>query len=209
MVKKDKWEKYKEKNSVIGQPEKELVALVDSNSLNGFNVLELGCWDGRNTFFLASKGFTVYSIDNSRVMLDQVKNRAIDKNLIKNIILSKGNLSSIKFPDNNFDLILCCVYIFHEIGIGGVGNIINEAKEHLTDKGMVYFSFFSQMEGTRMEEGKYYPSKEEILNHFGRGWKIFKVKNKILEHKHSFNNSKIEILHKHNICHLFIVCTKH
>lgn len=198
-----KWQKFFN-DAKIADPQKQLVSFVDELDVKRRRVLELGCWDGRNTFFLASKGFIVDSLDNSQSILHQLKANAIKLEHDKKIDYIKSNLSNISNLKNKYDLIISAVYIFHEIGRCAVEDMIKKIKELLLKDGFVYFSYFSPKEGTRMEKNKYYPEKEELLELFGDKWKIWKYDNEILKHKHSINEDGHEIMHKHNICHLFI-----
>lgn len=74
-----KWQKFFD-DAKIADPQKQLVSFVDGLAVKNKRVLELGCWDGRNTFFLASKGFIIDSLDNSQSVLHQLSNNYVRKN---------------------------------------------------------------------------------------------------------------------------------
>src|SRR5574339_1024339 len=65
-------------------------------------VLELGCGQGRDSLFFASKGLQVYAIDSSKVAIEAltVKTRELNLNInLKNINAIEG----LPFPNDYFD----------------------------------------------------------------------------------------------------------
>lgn len=66
-------------------------------------ILDFGCGNGRNSFFLKKKGFDVFAIDSKQVISD------VEKDFGKFDILSKSyNINSAKIPyqKNSFDVII-------------------------------------------------------------------------------------------------------
>lgn len=80
-------------------PEEYLICNIQN--LKGDTVLDLGCGDGRNSFYLAEKGFNVTAIDFSKVGLQKIealKNRSIQTMFMN--INDSINLKSIGKYDN-------------------------------------------------------------------------------------------------------------
>jgi ubiquinone/menaquinone biosynthesis C-methylase UbiE len=67
-------------------------------------VLELGCGQGRDFIFFASKGLEVYAIDSSKVAIEnfRIKSKAMNLDIkLKNI----GAVNGLSLPDNHFDAV--------------------------------------------------------------------------------------------------------
>lgn len=60
----------------VGQPEDELVNLVESKVIQPCRVLELGCGYGNDSIFLAKNDFEVTAIDISKRAVTEAKKRA-------------------------------------------------------------------------------------------------------------------------------------
>ena len=98
---------YDEKPEMFGHPYQELQDYFNNCQIRG-NLLDLGCGQGRDSLFLASIGYNVTGVDNSKVGVEQMKNNAQLHDLkingivddIKNIKLEK------KFNVILFDMLL-------------------------------------------------------------------------------------------------------
>jgi SAM-dependent methyltransferase len=98
---------YDEKPEMFGHPYQELQDFFNNCQIRG-NLLDLGCGQGRDSLFLASIGYNVTAVDNSKVGLKQMINKAQSQGFkidgivddIKNIKLKK------KFNVILFDMLL-------------------------------------------------------------------------------------------------------
>jgi len=98
---------YDEKPEMFGHPYKELQHYFNNCPITG-DLLDLGSGQGRDSLFLASIGYNVTAVDNSKVGVEQMKNNAQLHDLkingivddIKNIKLKK------KFNVILFDMLL-------------------------------------------------------------------------------------------------------
>ena len=82
------------------------------------NLLELGCGQGRDSLFFASKGLQVYAIDSSKVAIEAltVKTRELNLNInLKNI----NAVESLPFPNDYFDAIYS--HMFYNMGFSDDG----------------------------------------------------------------------------------------
>lgn len=75
----------------------------------GESVIDLGCGTGIYSILFARQGLTVTGIDASREMLRLARNKAAAQSL--NIEFLQGDLLSLPFPDNRFDLAICNVVL--------------------------------------------------------------------------------------------------
>jgi cyclopropane fatty-acyl-phospholipid synthase-like methyltransferase len=203
------YEKLYSKNSdtkyVFGHPEKELVKFLRSFNTKRTKMLDLGCGDGRNTVFLASKNYDVWGIDNSAYGLDIIKRQIKNTEISKHVHLIRKNLKTIKLKRRNYFDFIICVYTFHEIGLKGVRNIVRQAKFSVKPSGIIYFAFFINKKGTHIRKECYYPKNESVIIKQFRGWKIIRKKKVSLIHSHFTPNSiDKNIKHEHYLCHLFL-----
>ncbi len=98
---------YDDEPEMFGHPYKELQDYFNNCQIRG-NLLDLGCGQGRDSLFLASIGYDVTAVDNSKVGVQQMINQAQSQGFkidgiidnIKNLKLEK------KFNVILFDMIL-------------------------------------------------------------------------------------------------------
>ena len=101
------WDDYLHKTGM--QDEFELLSEYLAKNINkpGAKVLDIGCATGSLSIILAEKGFNVTGIDFSPCMINNAKNKIIEK---KNLVISLINADvneQIPFKENVFDIILC------------------------------------------------------------------------------------------------------
>ncbi len=65
-------------------------------------ILELGCGQGRDTLFFASRGIEAYTIDSSKVAVDTLSKISVEKNLAIHATTFEAQ-SNLPFDDNYFD----------------------------------------------------------------------------------------------------------
>ncbi|HHO55749.1 MAG TPA: class I SAM-dependent methyltransferase [Trueperaceae bacterium] len=91
--------------------------------------LDLGCAAGRNTIYLAQRGFDFYAIDSSKAMLAKTKERL--KDILPDAEVNKRvlemSMSELEFEDNYFDFI---------VALGIIQDAQSEAEWHKTVAGL-------------------------------------------------------------------------
>jgi ubiquinone/menaquinone biosynthesis C-methylase UbiE len=122
-------------------------------------VLELGCGQGRDSLFFASKGLEVYAIDSSKVAIEDLMTKMNELNLdmkLKNI----NTVESLPFSDNYFDAVYS--HMFYNMGFTDdeLEFLFNESKRVLKNKGLLSFSVRSDKDimyrkGTKIMENVY------------------------------------------------------
>ena len=123
-------------------------------------VLELGCGQGRDSLFFASQGLEVYTIDSSKVAIENLRIKAKGLNLdikLKNIDAVKG----LPFSNNHFDAVYS--HMFYNMGFTDeeLKFLFSESKRVLKDKGLLLFSVRNDKDimykkGTKIAENIYY-----------------------------------------------------
>ena len=84
---KSYWNKYYSKN--LGLQEQTSFAIHVLNMMSaGDAILELGCGNGRDSFFFASHGIQVYALDQSEIVINQIKGENINPRFICEDLLS-------------------------------------------------------------------------------------------------------------------------
>jgi ubiquinone/menaquinone biosynthesis C-methylase UbiE len=140
--KKDIWnEEYGHKPTIPSshraEPSHALVELFNRNKIFGEDALDLGCGNGRNSFFLAEKGFRINSLDYSEVALKLLKQKreVLSKSRNINIVNHDINLG-LPFNDSSFDLVLDSYCLCHFINFNDYMKAMDECLRVLRPKGM-------------------------------------------------------------------------
>ena len=83
-------------------------------------MLELGCGQGRDTLFLASKGIEVSAFDCSKVAIEELIRLAKEKNLLFNIRVSTCDVKGvIPFRNEEFDAVYSHMFFSMRFYMGG------------------------------------------------------------------------------------------
>ena len=107
-------------------------------------VLDLGCGNGRNALYLASKGLKVDAIDFSDAALAEFKRRMQESKFSKNIcIINRSLLEPLPFEDATFDAAIDFYTFSQFIGIKERRRYLNEVMRVLKPKGYAVFALFS------------------------------------------------------------------
>ena len=93
---------YKDKPEMFGHPYKELQDYFSRYPKKGA-VLDLGCGQGRDSIFLASLGYKVTSVDNSKIGVEQMISKANEQEFKLNGIVA--DVLNLKLEEK-FDVIL-------------------------------------------------------------------------------------------------------
>jgi SAM-dependent methyltransferase len=122
-------------------------------------VLELGCGQGRDSLFFASKGLELYAIDSSKVAIENLRAKSKALNLdinLKNMDAVKG----LSFPYCYFDAIYA--HMFYNMGFADdkLNFLFNESRHVIKNKGLLSFSVRSNKDimykkGTKIAENVY------------------------------------------------------
>lgn len=197
------------KNHETEQPDKFIEKFI--NRSKGF-ALDIGAGTGRNSLFLAKKGFVVEAIDKSNRKLKIFKKYIKEEN-IKNIKIKKINILKFHFKKNKYNLIIAC-YSLDFFKKSEVKFLIKKIKQSLSKKGIIFLSVFSTKENSyklakqKLKEIEkrtfYFPkikgyrnffTKSELKNYFSN-FKILYLNQKQIQDYHDSIN------HSHNIIQL-------
>ena len=117
------------------------------------NALDIACGVGRNTHYLAEKGFLVDAVDISDYALGEVKNLATIKKI-------ETDLDSYNLECNKYDLIININYLSRRL--------LPQIKEALVSGGIVIFETFIIAHGdfTQPSNPEFLLRKNELLHAF-------------------------------------------
>ena len=84
-----------------------ILRMIDQLSLSkNAHVLEVGCGAGLTTVELARRGYDIQAIDVAKEMLDLTLQHAAQANVSDRVFASIGDVHSLHFAENTFDLVL-------------------------------------------------------------------------------------------------------
>ncbi|MGE5635147.1 MAG: class I SAM-dependent methyltransferase [Deltaproteobacteria bacterium] len=122
-------------------------------------ILELGCGQGRDSLFFASKGLEVYAIDSSKVAIENLTTKTKKLNLdinLKNINAVEG----LPFSNNLFDAVYS--HMFYNMGFSDdkLKFLFNESNRVLKNNSLLSFSVRNDKDimykkGTKIAEDVY------------------------------------------------------
>jgi len=117
-------------------------AAVQFKKLNCHSILDLGCGVGRDSFYLASQGFNVFSLDSAYTGLVKAQSLVPDDHSVK-CRLIHGDALTLPFPDACFDGIYC-FGLLHEFlppdCDQAVEQALKEVSRALKDQGILVLS---------------------------------------------------------------------
>lgn len=190
------WEHaYKDREALStfnnGQPSSEIVDIA-SKLDPGASILDIGCGDGRNSLFLAQKGFKVDAFDISKTGIEKIKYLAKKENLQINAFLC--DMKNFEF-EKSYDLIIthgCLHLVYRKVWL----RLINLIKENTKMKGFNIHAVFTNKIEPSIDMKPFFIGlflEGEIFN-FYKDWKVLLKKSYIFEDKHGD-----KIKHKHAV----------
>lgn len=169
------WQKqYKQNNFYWGlKPSPILKKFI--NKIPTGNALDIGCGEGRNSFYLASFGFKVIAIDEEKAGINKI-NKYIKQKNIKNIKTSLTDINSFNFKGRNATLILA-IHSLDFLKLSNIKKVIGKIKKSVKSRGYIIISVFSTKEPAyhkianilkreEIEENTFYLPKLKTFRHF-------------------------------------------
>lgn len=104
-------------------------------------VLDLGAGEGRNSFFLASSGFNVVSVEPSKVGAEKILRKAQNEKL--NIQVYNSEFLSVSNELSEMGLVVALTSLEH-MEYSEIGQTVSEIKRILRPGGYVYILVFTE-----------------------------------------------------------------
>jgi len=112
------WEEIHSSREWGKYPNEEFVRFIGKNyffhnfdARKNIRILEIGCGQGANLWFIAKEGFDVYGIDISQLAIQKTSRYLANLNLNAN--LKVVDMKNTNYPDAFFDVIFDCAAIQH------------------------------------------------------------------------------------------------
>ena len=136
------WNKvYSDDSSFFGDEPSKFALMCDEDFVRHKvqKVLELGCGQGRDSLFFASKGLEVYAIDSSKIAIENLKSKTKELHLdinLKNIDAIEG----LPFSNNLYDAVYS--HMFYNMGFSDdeLEFLFSESNRVLKNNGLLSFS---------------------------------------------------------------------
>lgn len=183
---------YKNNTSFFGETSSQFaISCYDEYIKNNKNVkkmLELGCGQGRDTLFFASKGIEIEALDYSPVGIEQLQKLASEKNL-SNIHASVFDArNAFPFKDKEFNVVYSHMFFTMRFIWDELKAIAHEVNRVLENNGFHFFSVRNRNDrvygkGTKIDENIYeyktfqvrFFSKEGV-EELAEGFKILEIR---------------------------------
>lgn len=125
-------ENYYHENYGITVPHSDVVEMVEKHGVKPCKTLDLGCGQGRNTLYLADRGFEMTSYDISAGMIETLTG-IMAKEDITDIDVSQYDINSASIA-GNYDLILSTVVLMF-VNRDAIPSIIPNMQAHTNSGG--------------------------------------------------------------------------
>lgn len=153
---------YSENKAAFGTEPVPLVVKILDYIKSG-KTIEFGAGEGRNSLFLASKGFQVTAIDISPIAIKKIGERAtVEKIILKTEI---ANMTQFEFSDD-YDLIIS-TFTLHHIARGKAIEFVQKIKQHTKFGGFNLITSFTKngdFYKLNPNTNKFYLSENELKN---------------------------------------------
>lgn len=132
---------YSNHPNYYGEPSDGLIKCIKDYRIEPCRAIDVGCGQGRNTLWLASKGFQVVALDNSRSAIETLKKAAKAQNLKIDIRLA--DIRSFDFGTEKFDLVLIQTTLNH-LEHNYIPAVCEKIMKSLAPKGLIYCVSFTK-----------------------------------------------------------------
>lgn len=146
---------YSENENVFGDGKPEKIVEEIPKLLESGSVLDIGAGEGRNSIFLAERGFKVTANDISDVGIEKINKLAKEKGL--NIQAEVNDLKSLTL-NNNFD-VLICTFVLHHFDRQNALALIKQIQNHTNPGGVNALTAFT-------EDGDFYRHSPQTKNFY-------------------------------------------
>ena len=183
----DLWYRFGKPPWIIDQAQPDLIAAAEKGEVCGPTVLDVGCGDGNNAIYLASRGFDVTGIDVSAKAISIAKQKAseaeVDVTFITLDALKIGSLGK------RFDTVID-IGLFHNLK-GDSEQYVRALSDVCVSKGQLLMLCFGDQAGECAVYPKRYPkpmSQDDIRAAFAEGWQIEWFRIGVLKSNEKFEN---------------------
>jgi ubiquinone/menaquinone biosynthesis C-methylase UbiE len=156
------WEKQYQKGYFLNEPvHRELPQIAKCFKSHGVNrILDHGCGSGRNTVYLAEKGFEVFGLDIAPTGLSTIIQKLATEDLTGHVTLA--DMLQLPYEDHFFDAIIS-VRVIHHNRLAVIRETVEEMQRVLKPGGLVWVTVpvpqgHGSKYGRKIEPGTWVPS---------------------------------------------------
>ena len=165
LIKKDRewWTKFYTNKEIqcpffVNKPDENLVEFIDSGIMyTEARILELGCGNGRNSIWLAEKGFEVDGIDFSASAIESALHK-IEMNKKLKVNFYCESIFEHPYKENEYDLVYDCG-CFHHISPHRRTSYIDILMRSLKRKGYFLLVCFNEKGGSGLSDLQVYEER--------------------------------------------------
>lgn len=133
-----KWEEVHKSRAWGQYPSEDVIRFIARNYYQknraDIKILDLGCGQGANTWYLAREGFDVYALDGSSSAVESAKKYLKSNNLNAKIVVSDA--SNTMYKDDFFDCVIDSAVIYANTS-NGIKAILKEVNRVLKPQGKI------------------------------------------------------------------------
>jgi len=168
----DLWYRFGKPPWIIDQAQPDLIAAAENGEIRGPTVLDVGCGDGNNAIYLASRGFEVTGVDVSAKAISIAKQKAREAEVdVRFVTLDALNIGTL---DKKFDTIID-IGLFHNIEGDDRERYVRALNDVCVNKGQLLMGCLADQAGEHEVYPHRYPKKlsqDEIRASFSDGWQM-------------------------------------
>lgn len=175
---KNYWNKYYKSKKTKLNPSnfaRFIINFFKKKKLN--NLLEIGCGDGRDSFYFSQKLKKIISIDRSKEAIKK-NTLLLKKKKIKNLLFLSKDITKIKqLRFNDFD-ILYARFFLHTINLNDEDKLLTILKKRLKVNTYICLEFRT-IKDEMFNKGKKLSTHERITDHYRRFINVKNFRNKV------------------------------
>lgn len=159
------WDNFYQKKIKISKPSSFAKFIVKKLKKNK-TLLDIGCGNGRDTFYFNKKGLNVVGIEKSKIAVKNNK-KILEKKKIKNISFYNVNIFSKKFENlEKFDYVYLR-FVIHAISKQIENKLLKNLSKITKENSIVFFEFRTTKDKL-FKRGKIISKYERQTNHYRR-----------------------------------------
>jgi SAM-dependent methyltransferase len=167
-------------------------------------ILELGCGQGRDTIFFASKGFDVHAIDASKVAMKNINQKIGQKNISLELRQFEAR-ETLPYDSSYFDAVYSHMFYNMRFTDEELDFLFKESNRVLKNNGLLYFSVRSDKD-VLYNKGKKIDNNIYEINGFQIRFFTKRQIQSFLENYFEINN--IEESYEEPVNLYFVFCSK-
>jgi tellurite methyltransferase len=149
---------YKNSKNFCGARPNRLLVKITKNLKKAGEFLDLGCGQGRDSFYMSRHGFKVTAVDSSRIAINQINNCIKQKKIIDFAAECK-NIKNFTIKPSKFNII-AATSVLQFLAKKDSLNTIEKIKKNISRKGLIVLTSFTAKNLPSKRRKSYFESGE-------------------------------------------------